>query len=656
LKHSEARIAFGRKDLAKARELTQEVLKRAPGFVPALALLGAIEFQEKHFDQAAAQLQSVVARAPNHAGARVLLVRSYLASGKPSRAVDALGPMADPAKQADPGMLMLIGEAHFANGDLKQASTAFEKAAQTKGQQPLAQTWLAQIAMAGGDVEGGVRKLESLATEEGAPAQIDMALLTGYLRQGNTGKALEVASGMVKKSPNDPSAHQALGSVLVLRKELPAARAAFAQALELNSTYMPAVASLAQLDLQEGKTAEARTRFEAVLAKEPNNVAALMGLSAVLERAKAPSAKIVAVLQRAIAAQPDTPGPRLALINRYLRDRETGAALTAAQEASAALGQDPRILDALGRAQLAAGDSNQAIETFNRLAAAEPSSPVPLLRLAGVYTSRKEPERAIDVLLRAQKLAPADPNITRELAALYLSTGKSDLALKQAKALQVSSPKSAAGFALEGDVHRQAKQLAAAEKAYRDGLKIEPASSLTAAKLHNVLLAAGKKAEADALARSWVADHPKDLALRNYLGEQALRTGDHKAAAAQYQAIVDQQPDSAIALNNLAWTLGKLGDPKALGYAERAFKVAPESASVLDTLGVLLVAKGDTAKGIEYIAEAVQLAPNRQEIRLNYAKALLNAGRKDDARKELMHLQGVTQDFSGKAEVAELLK
>ena len=129
--------------------------------------------------------------------------------------------MADPAKQVDPGMLMLIGEAHFANGDLKQASTAFEKAAQTKGQQPLAQTRLAQIAMASGDVEGGVRKLEGLATEEGAPAQTDMALLTGYLRQGNTGKALEVARGMVKKSPNDPMAHQALGSVLVLRKELP---------------------------------------------------------------------------------------------------------------------------------------------------------------------------------------------------------------------------------------------------------------------------------------------------------------------------------------------------------------------------------------------------------------------------------------------------
>ena len=61
-------------------------------------------------------------------------------------------------------------------------------------------------------------------------------------------------------------------------------------------------------------------------------------------------------------------------------------------------------------------------------------------------------------------------------------------------------------------------------------------------------------------------------------------------------------------------------------------------------------------KGSEYLAKAVQLAPNRHEIRLNYAKALLKAGRKEEARKELTQLQEVSQDFPGKSEVAELLK
>jgi putative PEP-CTERM system TPR-repeat lipoprotein len=269
---------------------------------------------------------------------------------------------------------------------------------------------------------------------------------------------------------------------------------------------------------------------------------------------------------------------------------------------------------------------------------------------------RKEPEQAIEALLRAQKLAPTNGSISRDLAGLYLAAGKAGEAMKQAHALQKASPKSAAGFVLEGDVHWQAKQLGAAEKAYRDGLKLEPASGVTAVKLHSVLVAAGKKSDADTLARNWMTQYPKDVGFRTYLGEQALRSKDYKAAAAHYQAVVEQQPENPLALNNLAWALGKAGDPKAVVYAERAAKIAPESAAVLDTLGTLLVEKGDTAKGIEHLAKAVQLAPNLHEVRLNYAKALLKAGRKDDARKELTQLQAVTQDFPGKSEVAELLK
>jgi Tfp pilus assembly protein PilF len=111
-----------------------------------------------------------------------------------------------------------------------------------------------------------------------------------------------------------------------------------------------------------------------------------------------------------------------------------------------------------------------------------------------------------------------------------------------------------------------------------------------------------------------------------------------------------------VALNNLAWVAGELGDPKAIGYAERALQIAPESGAVLDTYGVLLVRKGDVDKGVEMLGRAVRLAPNRPEIRLNYAKALIKQGRKADARKELTVLQESKAEFRGKAEVAELLK
>jgi putative PEP-CTERM system TPR-repeat lipoprotein len=273
-----------------------------------------------------------------------------------------------------------------------------------------------------------------------------------------------------------------------------------------------------------------------------------------------------------------------------------------------------------------------------------------------VYGSRKETAKAIEILLRAQKLAPTDAAIGRDLVLVYLMAGKVDDALKQAKALQAAAPKAAAGHLLEGDIYTASKQWTPAERAYRDALKADPQSSVSAVKLHGVLMAAGKKAEADAVARKWLADRPNDTVFRSYLAEQALRSKDFKAAVALYQAVIAQQPNDVAALNNLAWASGQLGDAKAISYGERALQLAPNSPLVLDTVGVLLVDKGETAKGLEYLTRAVSLAPDRPEIRLNYAKALLKAGRPEDARKELTQLQSIEQDYRGKSEVAALLK
>jgi len=123
--------------------------------------------------------------------------------------------------------------------------------------------------------------------------------------------------------------------------------------------------------------------------------------------------------------------------------------------------------------------------------------------------------------------------------------------------------------------------------------------------------------------------------LRAYLAERALRSSDYKTAARHYQTLIAQQPDNAVFLNNLAWASGELNDPKALSYAEKAVGLAPDNGAILDTLGSLLIKKGDVAQGVEKIRQAVQLAPAAADIRLRLAKGLIQLGDKEAARKEL---------------------
>ena len=101
--------------------------------------------------------------------------------------------------------------------------------------------------------------------------------------------------------------------------------------------------------------------------------------------------------------------------------------------------------------------------------------------------------------------------------------------------------------------------------------------------------------KAEAFAASWLKAHPNDVAFHHSLGNDALYRRDLAAAAARTSSLLEAQPNDVMALNNLAWILGQLKDPKALDYAERATTLAPGNPAILDTLGVLLVETGEAS-------------------------------------------------------------
>jgi thioredoxin-like negative regulator of GroEL len=111
-----------------------------------------------------------------------------------------------------------------------------------------------------------------------------------------------------------------------------------------------------------------------------------------------------------------------------------------------------------------------------------------------------------------------------------------------------------------------------------------------------------------------------------------------------------------LALNNAAWALGRLGDPRALALAQRAGRLAPRNPDVLNTLGMLQLERGDATKGAELLALAHMLAPQRPDLKLHHAKGLLKTRRVEEARVVLVALAAEALNFEGRDEVAPLLK
>jgi len=321
----------------------------------------------------------------------------------------------------------------------------------------------------------------------------------------------------------------------------------------------------------------------------------------------------------------------------------------------AALPNSPEVLDALGRTQLAAGEYNQAITSFNKLAGMQPLSPQPHLRLADVHMAAKDKEAAAASLRKALEIKPDLQQAQRGSILLDMDGKNIQGALATARTMQKQGPKDAVGYILEGDINASQKNWDSAATAYRDGLKQVNSAEL-AVKLHSVLLASGKTADADKFATNWQKEHPSDAVFLLYLADGAIVRKDYAGAEKNYLGVIKLQPNNAVAYNNLAWVAGKLNKAEAITYAEKALSIAPKQPVFMDTLAMLRSDKGDYAKALEMQTQALALQPQNSLFKMNLAKIHLKGGKKDLAKKELDELAKLGDKFAGQKEVAEMLK
>jgi len=243
----------------------------------------------------------------------------------------------------------------------------------------------------------------------------------------------------------------------------------------------------------------------------------------------------------------------------------------------------------------------------------------------------------------------------RGLIMLYLDGQSYQDAQKVAHEVKQQRPKEAIGYLLEGDIAASRKDWPGALAAYQTGLKQVPSQDL-AIKFYAAQYAAGNPAEAERFAAGWLRDHAQDTGFKLALAESAMSRKDFAMAVKHYQGVLQTQPTNPVVLNNLAWLLGELKDPRALEFAEKANRIAPNQPVIMETLASLLAGKGDTTRALELLQKATELAPQAPNVRLSLARTQIKAGNKAEAKKNLDELAKLGDKFAAQAEVAKLLK
>lgn len=649
----EAVLAEQRGELARARELCQTLLRSAPNHPQLLALAGQVELRLNAPAQAEAHLSKAVGLVPKAAAPRRLLAQAQLNQGQADKALATLRPLTE-AEPPDPDALTQRVQIQLASGDTRGADASATRLARLKPADPRARTALALSQLAQGRDAAGFEALQAVAASDPGTTA-DSALIAARLQRGDLAGALQAVDALAAKMPGKPLPDQLRGRIALQRKDAAAARQAFEAALRKDPDFMPALSGLAMLDLADKQPAAARARFDKLLERQPNHPGALLAQAELASRSSAKADEVGGWLERAVKAAPTDSTARQMQIDHLANSGQPQAALTAAQAAVAARPDDPELLDRLGRLQLQAGDAQQAVNSFSKLAGLVPRSPLPLLRLADAQAAAGNTTGTAAAVRRAAEIAPKALPVMLAQAQLARGQGKPAEALALARAVQAQHPEEAAGFRLEGELEQGAQRWDGAAAALRKALtKRQPGDSLQ--RLHTVLVTAGKTAEAEQLVAQARQARPKDTVLELYLGDLAMSRKDPATAERQYRQVLALQPQHPVALNNLAYLLATQKQPGAVALAERALAAAPNAPAVLDTLAFCLAAEQQLTRALEIQAQAVAAAPNAPQYRLQLARLQLQAGEKDAARAELDKLAALGTRFPRQAEVAELQK
>ncbi|MBT9569041.1 MAG: PEP-CTERM system TPR-repeat protein PrsT [Thiobacillus sp.] len=647
-----ALLHFEQKKYAEARSDLDKIFKLTPDHLPSVLLAGATAHALGSYQQAESLLNRFLARFPHHAYARRVLASTQIKQNQPDRALETLAPLIG-ADSKDVAALVMASDAYVLKGEPSKTASYLERAAALDPKNAYVQTQLGLSHLSTGDNQLAIAELGNAAALDSNQYRADYALVLAHLSRKEFDKALTAIDALEKKLKGSPLPYTMRGSALLGKNDSPGARRSFEKALSINPAFYPAAASLAQLDLRDKQPDAARKRFERLLEKDKNNLQAMLALAQIAAQNNE-EAELVKWLEKAAAAHPNAIGPRAALARHYLTRNEYRKALAIANETLNANPDNPAALDLLGSVQLANNDKTSAASTFTRLTQKTDQSPDSLLRLATAQMSAGKSREARATLQRVLKLDPAHPGSLDALIKLDMKDNLPQKALQLARQTQQRLPGNPLGFEREGDILLFQKQPALAAVAYEKALATNQTDSALFIKLHRALSLAGNAKRADPLLAARLKSAPEDLAVHVYAADSLIARGRDKEAVDLYQQLQQRVPRDPTILNNLATLYQRTGHPLAVTTAEQALKLAPDNPAIQDTLGWILVERGQASRGLKLIGQALSSLPQNADVRYHHAAALAKTGNTAQARKELERLLRDTPTFK-EAEAAKAL-
>jgi len=680
-------LATGRTDDAK--KVYGDLLSKKPDDDFALLGLADLAITEKKWSEAIDYINRSRTAAPNDPASGVKLVKVYELRQDWSSAKAIAGELVAQFP-LDVNVQIVQASAFLGSGDTKGAISSYRRAYEIAPNSiPILSRYVASLTSAKefaeartvlqeavardprnaplkGDLirveaeidglDAATAKARAFAKEDPENNIYDLVSAELYEKAGRPQDAAALLEAAVAARPPDDGLTIALSRLYTGIGDLTKAEAILIRRLAVDPKSLSVRAVLARIYLTTGRTDDAKKSYDELLSRSPTDVAALLGLAEIaVSRKDWPEASDY--ISRARTAAPNNPAPGLLLVKMYGVQQDWKHATSAAAELAAQFPANVEVLDAKGRAQIAAGDTDGAVSTYKSAHELAPDSrPILSRYLTLLKAAKKFPEERT-VLQAALDRDPQNASLKGDLIRVEADIGGLEAGLAKARTFANDDPGNSVYDLVSAELYENAGRRSEAVVLADQVAATHPSENKLILALFRLYSGADDLAKAESVLNARLKADSKDFAIRSVLAGFYLEQRKYDPAIAEYTRLVVERPTDPVALNNLAWLYHRQGNlSKARELAERAFAAAPAAAQIDDTLGWILLAQGETDKAMPYLNAASSAAPHNPDILYHLAVALQRVGRPADALAMLETLLGSGVSFTDKADAEKLLQ
>jgi tetratricopeptide (TPR) repeat protein len=620
-------------DAAAAVKEAEQAVKIEPGNPEATLVLASERFSRGDLDGALQRLNTATSK--DDPKISLLKVQIFAKKGDLPQAEAILKKLVETQPQLRGQLVQLyIGERHF--DDAEKELRSLSAAAPTDSKTGMD---LVRFLVSFRGANSAKDELSARIKAGGDVFPYQMALVDLDYAQGNIADSTALLDTLVKTASSPEhvvAAKVRLAEIEVSRKDFAAAEPIIADILAKDRRNTDGLRLRAAIRLERGQIDNGIADLREALNDQPKSPDLLLLMATAYERGGKPE---LADRQYADALKSSGLAPAVGLrYSSYLRNRGDNA--RAEEVLLQVVGRSSgniQILYALAQVRLARKNWTGALAVADVVRSAG-NIPFADEIKAAALSGQNKPDASIAALEDAHAAAPDAVQPVTLLVGVYLRTGKPDKAETLLRDMLQRFPSNAALLVLLGQTQSARGKTDEAQKSFKAAITLQPKEEVGYSALSGMYAVQKKYSEANDVIQAGLKERPDSLDLRLTSAQLSIRKGDIDAAITGYEAILKDQPNSLLAVNNLASLLldnraDKPGLERATELAERLKNSSVPQFE--DTYGWAQYKRGNLSDAVKILEGAVGQLPNLAALRYHLGMSYAAVGQAAKAAEQL---------------------